>query len=98
MTSGGLMRFCDHLSQCQIWPSVPQMPVLRTRMSTSVGPIVGLACSFKTMPGPGASLIRARIGTAYSGGMANSHARANRADALTPNYCEKARIEIQIHV
>ena len=48
-------------SHCQMWMSVPQMPVLRTWISTSSGPIAGSGTSSQDEAGAGASFTRAFI-------------------------------------
>src|SRR5688572_22571212 len=46
-------------SHCQMWMSVPQIAVLRMRISTSFGPGTGFGSSPSQIPGSGRDLIRA---------------------------------------
>src|SRR5690349_12582834 len=52
MTRGGTIVFAAHASHDSIWRSVPQMPVLRTRMRTSLMPGTGTGTSRSVSPGP----------------------------------------------
>src|SRR3954452_2230906 len=61
-TSGGLMVLAAHASQDSMWMSVPQMPVLRTRMRTSLMPGRGSGTVSSVTPGPGAAFTSASIG------------------------------------
>ena len=49
-------------SQCQMCMSVPQIAVLRMRISTSLGPMVGSATSISQMPGSALALTSAFMG------------------------------------
>src|SRR5437667_8957266 len=57
--SGGLIVRAAHGSHEAMWRSVPQIPVLRTRIRTSSIPIVGSGTSHSSRPGPGAVLTSA---------------------------------------
>ena len=50
-----------HGSHDSMWRSVPQMPVLWTRIRTSLMPMVGIGTSRRSRPGPGPVLTRASI-------------------------------------
>ena len=51
ITSGtGIVR-CAHASQRSMWTSVPQIPVMPTRIRTSLIPISGSATSSSQTPG-----------------------------------------------
>ena len=67
-TSGGWIVRAAHGSHDSMWRSVPQMPVLWTRIRTSLMPIVGIGTSRSSRPGPGAGLDqgehRRRVGLA----------------------------------
>src|SRR5664280_4120 len=67
MMRGAWIVRCAQSSQAAMWRSVPQMPVDRTRTSTSFGPIVGTGTSTSERPGSGPSLRRARMVSLTSG-------------------------------
>ena len=50
ITSGTGIVFCAHASHEWMWRSVPQMPVFRTRISTSLMPISGSGTSSSHKP------------------------------------------------
>src|SRR6476619_5425559 len=66
--SGGWMVFCAHGSQSAMCRSVPQMPVLCTRIRTSLIDISGSGTSRSSRPGPAVDLTSACITRAYSDG------------------------------
>ena len=70
--SGGWMVFAAHGSHDSMCRSVPQIPVLWTRIRTSLIPIVGSGTSRRTSPGPASGLTRASTGgrSARAGGAA----------------------------
>ena len=60
-TSGGSIVFAAQLSHDSMCRSVPQIPVLWTRIRTSLMPIVGRGTSWSRSPGPASALTRASI-------------------------------------
>ena len=56
MTIGGWIVRAAHASQPSMWRSVPQIPVLWTRMRTSLIPISGSGTVSRLSPGPGPGL------------------------------------------
>ncbi len=59
--TGGLIRPCDHRSHPYICRSVPQIDAVRTRTSTSVGPIVGTTVFSSESPRAACTLRKAFI-------------------------------------
>src|SRR5690349_10269348 len=66
--SGGWMVFSAHGSQSAICRSVPQIPVLCTRIRTSLIDISGSGTSQSSSPGPAVDFTSACMTRAYSGG------------------------------
>src|SRR6185312_11655253 len=59
--TGGLIRPCDHRSHPYICRSVPQIDAVRTRTSTSVGPIAGTTVFSSESPRAACTLRKAFI-------------------------------------
>src|SRR4029078_10455148 len=66
--SGGWIVRCAHGSQSAMCRSVPQMPVLCTRIRTSLIDIAGSGTSRSSRPGPGVDFTSACMVRAYSDG------------------------------
>ena len=65
-TIGTGIVFCAHASHLKMCRSVPQMPVLKTRMSTSLIPMVGSGTSCSQRPGSDFALTSAFMGRNYA--------------------------------
>src|SRR3954454_24091770 len=68
MVSGGLIVRAAQGSHDSMWRSVPQIPVLWTRISTSLMPTGGIGTSRRSRPGPAPVFTRASIGLGASFG------------------------------
>lgn len=61
ITRGVRTTRCAHPFHVAIWTSVPQIPVRRTLINTSLGPGAGTGSSMSSSPGPGFVLTNALI-------------------------------------